>query len=655
MFIDTPNGKEMIVAQNLKIGDKIYAVSKIDIVAWNPTLFELLPEKFILRLNFKYLSEIKNRLKQKFGSIKSVCEKFKINYKKLIHCKGCVHKKDIEIIKNLLTLSEEDIFKNMESVSTIGGGKTQIAFDKLDETILYLMGLVASDGSIWTSKNAYRIDFSNKNPELIQIYKSKFKKLFPKVKTIEYKNQYGIDVIGINSIVIQYLFNYFIEDFRRIFKLREELISAFLRGYFDGDGSCSNGRIVYTSKDKGRIKRIQQLLKRVGIRSTLIERTSCSHLIKERIIKNSKVFDIIITGQHDVAIFKREIGSLHPKKAKTLIELKTRSYTKFDVVPQNARFLFKEIRKKYGIGYGFLTKSGNLSKFENNKGTVAKVTLEKWTGRLGEVLSRNILKELEDCYSEQFCLDEIIKIEEISYSEPYVYDITVPGVHNFIIGNGLISSNCEALREISAARKEIPGRRGYPGYLYTDLATMYERAGRIQGKAGSITLIPVLTMPEDDKTHPIPDLTGYITEGQLLLSRELHRKGIYPPIDVLPSLSRLKDKGIGETKTREDHANLLNQLFATYARGKEVRELAVILGEAALSDMDKLYLKFSDRFESEFVQQGEFQERPVEETLDIGWNLLSMLPATELKRVREEYINKYYKIETSNQKPVTRE
>ncbi|MBI4739243.1 V-type ATP synthase subunit B, partial [Candidatus Woesearchaeota archaeon] len=209
-----------------------------------------------------------------------------------------------------------------------------------------------------------------------------------------------------------------------------------------------------------------------------------------------------------------------------------------------------------------------------------------------------------------------------------------------------ITFYAEAMREISAARKEIPGRRGYPGYLYTDLATMYERAGRIQGKPGSITLIPVLTMPEDDKTHPIPDLTGYITEGQIILSRELHRKGIYPPIDVLPSLSRLKDKGIGETKTREDHADLLNQLFAAYARGKEVRELAVILGEAALSDMDKLYLKFSDRFESEFVQQGEFQERSVEETLDIGWNLLSMLPATELKRVREEYINKYYKIET---------
>lgn len=200
----------------------------------------------------------------------------------------------------------------------------------------------------------------------------------------------------------------------------------------------------------------------------------------------------------------------------------------------------------------------------------------------------------------------------------------------------------EALREISAARKEIPGRRGYPGYLYTDLASMYERAGRIKNKTGSITLIPILTMPEDDKTHPIADLTGYITEGQIMLSREIHRKGIYPPIDVLPSLSRLKDKGIGEGKTREDHADVLNQLFACYARGKEARELALILGEAALTEMDKLYLKFADRYEDEYVRQGEFEARSVMETLDLGWKLLKILPAAELKRIRPEYLEKYY-------------
>jgi len=202
---------------------------------------------------------------------------------------------------------------------------------------------------------------------------------------------------------------------------------------------------------------------------------------------------------------------------------------------------------------------------------------------------------------------------------------------------------CESLREVSAARKEIPGRRGYPGYLYTDLATLYERAGRIKEKRGSITLLPVLTMPEDDKTHPIPDLTGYITEGQIILSRELLRKGIYPPVDVLPSLSRLKDKGIGKTKTREDHADVMNQLFACYAKGKEARELAVILGEAALSDLDRLYLKFADDFENRFVRQAESEDRSIIQSLDLGWELLRLIPRQELKRIREEYLNKYYK------------
>ena len=202
---------------------------------------------------------------------------------------------------------------------------------------------------------------------------------------------------------------------------------------------------------------------------------------------------------------------------------------------------------------------------------------------------------------------------------------------------------CEALREVSAARKEVPGRRGYPGYLYTDLATIYERAGRIKREAGSITQIPILSMPEDDKTHPIPDLTGYITEGQIILSRELHRRGIYPPIDVLPSLSRLKENGIGEGKTRADHSDLSNQLFSAYARGKEAKELAVILGEAALSEEDKLYAKFSDEFEDRFVCQGEFENRTIEETLTLGWELLKILPRAELKRVKKDQIEKYMK------------
>ena len=204
-----------------------------------------------------------------------------------------------------------------------------------------------------------------------------------------------------------------------------------------------------------------------------------------------------------------------------------------------------------------------------------------------------------------------------------------------------ITNYAEALREVSAAKKEVPGRRGSPGYLYTDLATLYERAGRRIGKSGSITMIPILTMPEDDKTHPIPDLTGYITEGQIILSRDLYRKGIIPPVDVLPSLSRLKDKGIGEGKTREDHSGTMNQLFAAYARGKDAKELMTILGEAALSDDDKQFAKFADAFEQRYVNQGNNTNRSIEDTLNLGWELLSLLPRTELKRIKPELIEKY--------------
>ncbi len=218
------------------------------------------------------------------------------------------------------------------------------------------------------------------------------------------------------------------------------------------------------------------------------------------------------------------------------------------------------------------------------------------------------------------------------------------GMHVLVIMTD-ITNYADALREVSAARKEVPGRRGYPGYMYTDLATLYERAGRLKGKDGSITLIPILTMPEDDKTHPIPDLTGYITEGQIILSRELYRKGITPPIDVLPSLSRLKDKGIGEGKTRADHSNTLNQLFAAYARGKEAKELMVILGESALTDIDKLYARFADEFEREYVSQGNDTNRTIEETLDLGWKLLRILPRSELKRIDDKYLDMYYEKE----------
>jgi len=215
------------------------------------------------------------------------------------------------------------------------------------------------------------------------------------------------------------------------------------------------------------------------------------------------------------------------------------------------------------------------------------------------------------------------------------------GMHVLVILTD-ITNYAESLREISAARKEVPGRRGYPGYMYTDLASLYERAGRIRGYKGSITQIPILTMPEEDITHPIPDLTGYITEGQIIVSRQLSLKNLTPPIDVLPSLSRLKDKGIGEGKTREDHADTMNQLFSSYARGKEAKELSQVLGDAALSDIDKLYAKFADEFEDKYISQGFETNRTIYETLDLGWELLRILPETELRRISQKNIDKYY-------------
>lgn len=267
----------------------------------------------------------------------------------------------------------------------------------------------------------------------------------------------------------------------------------------------------------------------------------------------------------------------------------------------------------------------------------------------------------EESFRETGAIDRTVLFINLA-NDPAVEQISTPrmaltaaeylafekGMHVLVIMTD-ITNYADALREVSAARKEVPGRRGYPGYMYTDLAQLYERAGRQRGKSGSITLIPILTMPEDDKTHPIPDLTGYITEGQIILSRELYRKGIKPPVDVLPSLSRLKDKGIGEGKTRGDHAAVMNQLFAAYARGKDAKELMTILGAAALTDIDLLYAQFADAFEKQYVSQGYTTNRSIEETLEIGWKLLRLLPRSELKRIPDAVLDEYYKGETGSE------
>nr|WP_318706551.1 V-type ATP synthase subunit B [uncultured Treponema sp.] len=271
----------------------------------------------------------------------------------------------------------------------------------------------------------------------------------------------------------------------------------------------------------------------------------------------------------------------------------------------------------------------------------------------GMGIKYDVARFFRDTFEESGVLSKVVMFESLA-DAPSIERIITPrcaltaaeylayemGMHVLVVLTDM-TNYCEALREISTTRGEVPGRKGYPGYLYSDLAEIYERAGRIKGSEGSITQIPILTMPNDDISHPIPDLTGYITEGQIVLDRELSQKGMYPPVAGLPSLSRLMKDGIGDGMTREDHANVSSQLFASYSKVKSIRNLASIIGEEELSTLDKLYLKFGEAFEQQFLSQGEYENRSIDETLDIGWRVLKILPKDELVRIKPEYIEKY--------------
>src|SRR5256885_7134057 len=315
--------------------------------------------------------------------------------------------------------------------------------------------------------------------------------------------------------------------------------------------------------------------------------------------------------------------------------------TRYTRAPLAAGPLLRAGRRGAGLSGHVLGASSTVSQIESGARRTSVGTMLAFADTIKEASGSSAeVAALERLLSGDYVLDTITSIEAYDW-DGFVYDFTVEGTHKFLIENGLVVSNCEALREIGAAREEIPGRRGYPGYMYTDLATIYERAGRIHDRKGSITQLPILTMPDDDITHPIADLTGYITEGQILLSRELHRLGFYPPITPLRSLSRLMNDGIGKGRTREDHGALRDQLYSAYANGVDLRKLVAIIGEEALTDRDRLYLKFSEDFERRFLNQGQ-TERSIEDTLTLAWRLLSTFPKGELKRVKQDHIDKYY-------------
>lgn len=639
-------GMRMTPVEQLKIGDKVAVVSKINITPSLPSILDALQEDTIAFFDKSIRETAKQKLKEKYGSFKEACQGLDIDYPRLTDSESFLKVKEIRILIKLFP--ELKIEDKITSLSHSGGNRQPVAITKPNEDLLYLLGLVASDGSLIRNEEShiYRLDFSNMNADLRNTYKQKIGRIFPGIKISEFNNQNGVGICRIDNKALYDIASFFglqNKEFKKIFQLSENLIAAFLRGYFDGDGSCVlNRRVIqYTSVNERVIKRIQQLLKRLGIASMIVNRNS------KGTYGNNNVFDIIIRGKTYIHLFVEKIGTEHLIKKIKLNQIKCQSLdsTEFEYAPRVCGTLIKALRVKYKIKQTQIASSGQISEVENRIKKISKAELWKYIEKFSSLVSENdeILIELKKHANNQFILDEITDIKITEPRDLFVFDVTVPETGKFLVENGLIISNCESLREIGAAREEVPGRRGYPGYMYTDLATVYERAGMIKGKKGSVTQLPILTMVGDDITHPIPDLTGYITEGQIVLSRELHRKGIYPPIDVLPSLSRLMNLGIGEGKTREDHKGVSDQLYACYAEGRDLRGLVAIVGEEALSQRDLRLLKFAAAFEDAFVRQRKDEDRGITETLDLGWKLLRAIPENELSRLSSKLKEKYYK------------
>ena len=645
ILTDSIYGPKMLMAELLRKGDKILSLSKIHIGHNTFSILDMLEDNFILIVKKDFLKDINHKLKSKYKTIKKASKELGFDYSRFTNAKDMLSICDYKKLKS--EINAEELLGNIIYISTIGGDRRKIGFKFINEDLMYLLGLVSSDGSLILNNKSgiNRVDFSNKNEDLLRNYKTKFGELLPDSKLKEFKNQNGVTILRADNILYYRIAKFFNikKDFKIIFKLPENHISSFLKGYLDGDGYCNIGKrcIIYTTKEKLIATRLQQLLKRIGISSAIIHRKS------KGTFGYSDVFDIKITGKRDLELFCKSIKSEHTRKLASIEKLMSYSLDgcEFDLAPKICGTLLRLLRKKYKINQKHLGKSSTISMVESGFRNIDKAYFKEWTNKIKSIIQKEdpLLSELEKLCSNEFILDEITDIRFEKPSELFVYDLTVPETGKFIVDKGVIISNCESLREIGAAREEIPGRRGYPGYMYTDLATIYERAGVIKGKKGSVTQIPILTMVGDDITHPIPDLTGYITEGQIVLARELHRKGVYPSIDVLPSLSRLMNLGIGPTRTRDDHKQASDQMYAAYAEGRDLRGLVAIVGEEALSDRDKRLLKFAAEFEDKFVRQKREEDRSIAETLELGWKLLGALPENELTRISPELKKKYYK------------
>ncbi|WP_456467406.1 V-type ATP synthase subunit B [Methanopyrus sp.] len=624
-LVDTEDGPRMVEASELKPGDELYSVRELRVSERVPTYLELLLEaedEFYVHPT----EEFEEAVAERYGSLAEACREEEIPYRDR-EAKGRRYYELSEFARlaTAVTESVDEATEYIDYVTAGGRKKVRFASPRPGEEVMYVAGLVASDGTVDTDRGF--VMFSNTEEELLSAFEEIVAEEFD-VDALETENRNGVTMLRVNSRVLARVFER-LADPKTVLKMPRKLVAAYLAGYVDGDGHLKDGKIVITTADRERAGDLQLLLKRLGVPSVLRERDG--------------VYDVVVTG-HDAAELAEELPLRHPRKAKAAASMSPgRRSSRFDRVSRRFGRLLREIRRKYGVRASDLGPSSTISQIEGGERRATRRLALRIVERLEEIVGDvEEVRELRRLAEGNYVLDEVVEVETVGYEHDYLYDVTVIPDHTLVVENGIITSNCEALREISAAREEVPGRRGYPGYMYTDLATIYERAGCIRGRKGSITQMPILTMPHDDITHPIPDLTGYITEGQIVLSRDLHRRGIYPPIDVLPSLSRLMDEGIGPGKTREDHADLANQLYAAYAEGRDLRDLVAVVGEEALTERDRKFLKFADEFEQRFVKQGRDENRDIEETLDLGWELLAILPERELKRVSEEYIKKYH-------------
>jgi V/A-type H+-transporting ATPase subunit B len=661
ILVDTTSGPSLVAAEFIKKGQEVYSIRKFDFEGKQRSLLELFIEGGVDFYFHLKDDEIERRLAEKYGSLRAACDSLSLNYGRISdsYQKRSFGPDELLTAAGSLGLSAKDASTKVAYITAGKKGRLSISEPLLTPRWLRILGWVASDGTVYENggQHNYHVSFGNRNSQLIGEFVREVKALFPGVDVSVAPNEDGVLVATVNSRVLCHVLGQLLldgedEELSAVFKMPEDCIAAFLSGYLDGDGSIPRGKelVQYTTKSSLRARRLQQLLKRLGVPSVIQERES------EGTFGLSHCYDVVIRGKCNILRFSELVEPRHQEKRMRIKELKehlrSQKYEKgdyFDLAPLATSRLFKAFRKKHAISSVRLGPSSAISGFEGNRRRVSRMVLRRWLARAERIVGSEApdYQELLLIVEGNFILDRVVETRIVQNTDQdFVYDYTVSNTHKIVTADGVVTSNCEALREISAAREEVPGRKGFPGYLYTDLATLYERAGRIKGKKGSITQMPILSMPSDDVTHPIPDLTGYITEGQVFLGRELFRKGLYPPVYVLSSLSRLMGPALGQVikqgRARPDHHQVGNQLYNAYARAVELRALAEIVGKSGLTGSDLKYLLFGDEFEQKYLNQGYDENRTFEDTLRMGWETLSVLPKSELTNIKEEFIDKHY-------------